>query len=277
MVHTDGLLRLGFALDARGRSCLVSRAQRFPLHLTNPLYLDASLPGMAFVYAQNPTGGVFGGDRLTIEVNAGCGTEVHLTSTSSTKAYRSESGDANEFVALTVSRDAYLEFMPEPLIPQAGARLRQHVSVDLDEGAAFLMADVVSPGRAARGEIFGYDKLERRTVVRRCGSEIAVDALRFEPRTWPPGQRGVFGGYTYLASVLAVAPPSIQGPWRDQLIEAAHDLPGVLAGAGALPGEEGVVVRILSESLMAATVSIDRIWGIVRSAFDKGAPPRKRK
>jgi urease accessory protein len=277
LTHTDGLLRLRFARDSRGRSYLASRAQRFPLHLTNPLYLDASLPGMAFVYAQNPTGGLFGGDRLTIEVDAGAGTEVHLTSTAATKAYRSESGEAQEIVALKIGRNAYLEFLPEPLIPQTGSRLRQQVTVDLDEGASFLMADVISPGRTARNEIFAFDKLERSITVCRRGSEIAVDALCLEPGRWAPGKRGVLGDHTHLASLIVVASQAESAHWRDRISDAAAALQGVLAGAGSLPGDEGLVVRILSRSLIAATTSVDILWGVVRAVLAKGSPPRRRK
>jgi urease accessory protein len=277
VAHTDGLLRLHFEHDSRGRTYLASRAQKFPLHLTNPLYLDPTLPGMAFVYVQNPTGGLFGGDRLSIEVVAGIGTEVHLTSTAATKAYRSESGQAAESVNLTLERNAYLEYLPEPLIPQAGSRLRQHVTVDLEDGASFLMADVVSPGRAARGEIFAFDELERRTIVRRNGAEIAVDALCLEPGKWSPGKRGVFGTHTYLASLIVVASEAESSQWRDRISDAVDDLPDVLAGSGSLPGEVGMVVRILSRSLSAATSSVESLWGLVRSGLAKGAAPRRRK
>jgi urease accessory protein len=277
VAHTEGLLRLRFAQDSRGRTYLASREQKFPLHLTNPLYLDATLPGMAFVYVQNPSGGVFGGDRLSIEVVAGAGTEVHLTSTAATKAYRSESGEAVEDVMLTLGRDAYLEYLPEPLIPQAGSRLRQHVTVDLDDGAAFLMADVVSPGRAARGEMFAFEELERRTIVRRDGAEVAVDALHLEPGLWSPRKRGVFGTHAYLASLIVVASQAKSVQWRERISDAVDHLPGVLAGSGALPGDVGMVIRILSRSLIAATSSVEGLWGFIRSGLAKGVAPRRRK
>ena len=62
--HADGLLELAFRVGPGDRTVLASRRQRFPLRLTVPLMLDPALPGMAFVYVQNPTGGVFAGDRL---------------------------------------------------------------------------------------------------------------------------------------------------------------------------------------------------------------------
>jgi urease accessory protein len=277
MTHSDGLLRLRFERDSRGRSYLAAREQRFPLHLTAPLYLDPTLPGMAFVYTQNPTGGIFGGDQLTIDLAAGAATEVHLTSTAATKAYRSESGDAIEKIELAVERGAYLEYLPEPLIPQAGSRLSQRVTVDLEDGATFLMADVVSGGRVARGEVFAFDRLERRTTVRRNRTEVAVDALCLEPARWAPGKRGVLGNHTYMASLMVVAPQAESAAWRQRIFDTTTALSGVLAGAGSLPGDSGVVVRILSSSLLSATRSLEALWHVIRMSLDKGSPPRRRK
>jgi urease accessory protein len=178
---------------------------------------------------------------------------------------------------LKIDRNAYLEFLPEPLIPHAGSRLRQQVKVELDEDASFLMADVVSPGRTARDEIFAFDKLERSITVCRHGSEIAVDALCLEPGRWAPGKRGVLGHHTHLASLIVIASPAKSAQWRDRITDAAAALPGVLAGAGSLPGDVGVVVRILSRSLAGATTSVEMLWGVIRSALAKGSPPRRRK
>ena len=52
------LLDLEFRRDPQGRSALHSRRQRFPLRITAPFHLDEAAPDIAFVYVQNPTGGV---------------------------------------------------------------------------------------------------------------------------------------------------------------------------------------------------------------------------
>jgi len=44
-----------------------------------PFYLDARAVGMAFVYVQNPTGGIFAGDHLIASVIAEADARVHLT------------------------------------------------------------------------------------------------------------------------------------------------------------------------------------------------------
>ncbi len=71
-----------------------------------PFHLDAAAPDMAFVYVQNPTGGVFAGDRLLTSVTADPGARVHLTTQSATKLYRMEGGEARQELTLRARRRA---------------------------------------------------------------------------------------------------------------------------------------------------------------------------
>ena len=140
-----GLLHLAFGRDWRGRSSLRARRQRFPLRTTQPLYLDPELPGMAFVYVQNPTGGVFAGDELALEVVAGAGVNLHVTTQSATKLYRMEAGEAHQELSFALAEQAYVEHVPDALIPQAGTRYRQDTRVELAAGAMFVGLETIAP------------------------------------------------------------------------------------------------------------------------------------
>src|SRR5262249_47801914 len=133
-----GLLALRFVSGAGGRTELAERSQRFPLRWTVPMYLDPGDPGMAFVYIQNPTGGLFAGDRLVTRRAAGPRTSVHLTTQSATKAYRMVEGEACQRIEVALGEGAFVEYAPDLLIPQAGAKLDQELAVDVGEGAAFV-------------------------------------------------------------------------------------------------------------------------------------------
>jgi urease accessory protein len=75
----EGRLRLVAGVAPDGRTYLAERSQRFPLRLTRPLYLDPREPNMAFLYVQNPTGGLFEDDDHLVELDARPGARVHLT------------------------------------------------------------------------------------------------------------------------------------------------------------------------------------------------------
>jgi urease accessory protein len=274
----SGLLELAFREGPRGRTVLERRRQRFPLHCTAPLYLDPALPGMPFVYVQNPTGGVFAGDRLCVRVEAGPGTRVHVTSAAATKVYRMETGEAEQVTELTLGADAYVELVPEPLIPQAGARLVSRISATLAEGAVLVAAEIVAPGRVARGEVFAYDRLELCAVVRdEAGRELCVDRLRLEPGRRPPGSRGLLAGASYVGTVLAVA-PGVDGEQLAARTDAAlAELAGVQAAAGVLAGGVGSIARVLGPSAAAVRAAVETAWAQARRQLLGAGLPARRK
>src|SRR5205823_503221 len=107
--RSDGLLDLRLERGRDGVTRIVRRAQRFPLHLTAPLYLDPLEPGLPFLYVQNPSGGVFAGDRLRIRIEAGPGARAHLTTPSATRLQRMDGDGARQDVELVLGEGAYVE------------------------------------------------------------------------------------------------------------------------------------------------------------------------
>jgi urease accessory protein len=243
-----GLLDLRFALLPAGRTELVRRRQRFPLRMTTPMYLDPAEPGTAFVYVQNPTGGTFAGDRLELRVEAGPGARVHLTTPSATKVYRMEDGHAEQAIELRIGRAAHIEHVPEPLLPQAGSRYSQHLEVDLAEHATFIGWEIVAPGRVARGEAFGYDRLDLRSTFRHAGSEVCVERLLLEPPRRSPLGRGLVGGIRHIGSLVAIAPHADVERLSARMGVAVAGCAAAVGGAGLLPNQAGVLVRALGET-----------------------------
>jgi urease accessory protein len=262
--HQDGLLELRFDRDPVDRTYLAARRQRFPLRMTTPLYLDPHDRGMAFVYAQNPTGGVFAGDRLVTRVAAGSATRVHLTTQSATKLYRMDGAEAVQDLRFSLAGDAYLEHVPDLVIPQAGARFRQRTLVDMEPEARFVAAETLAPGRRARGERFAYDLVELRSEVSCGGRRLCADAFRLEPRRRTPAAPGILGDHDYLASLLVVAPGHDADALARELDDAVAGAAGARAAAGVLPAGAGALVRVLAATGAAARAALHRAWEAAR-------------
>jgi urease accessory protein len=263
--HQDGLLELAFRRDGEGRSVLGALRQRFPLRMTVPFYLDRADPGMAFVYVQNPTGGVFAGDRLATNLAAGEGARVHLTTQSATKLYRMDGGEAIQELRFELDNGAYVEHVPDPLIPQGRARFRQRLLVELAPGAAFVATEAVAPGRRARGERFAYDLVELRTEARRSGRALCVDVVRLDPRRSDPLRPGVLGGRDYLVTLVAVAPEHDTEALARGLDEALGAEPDVLGAAGELPHGAGAAARALAPGPLEARRALLTAWRAARA------------
>jgi urease accessory protein len=272
----EGLLEMTATVAPDGHTYLSRRRQRFPLRLTAPLYLDLRVPGMAFLYVQNPTGGVFEDDELRLALQVDASARVHLTTQAATKVYRCPEGCARQRIDLAVAAGAFAEYIPDPLIPHQGARFEQTVHADVEPGGVLLAAELVTPGRVAHHESFAYTRLSLTTRIRVSEREAAVDAIVLEPHKRDPRVPGVLGEHTYLASLFVVAPD--QDP--DDLahaIRAAADTPDCLLSTGTLPGGAGVLTRLLARSGIAADRALRAAWTAARVRLLGATPPRRRK
>jgi urease accessory protein len=275
--HQDGLLALRLRCDSRRRTVLSERRQRFPLRMTVPMYLDEGDRGMAFVYLQNPTGGVYAGDRLLTSIVAEGGARVHVTTQSATKICRMDDGEAVQEMRFELGPAAYVEYVPDPIIPQAGSRLVQETVVELGERAVFVAAETLAPGRRARGERFAYERIRLRTQVHREGRELCVDTLELDPARRSPTARGLFGASDYLVSLLVLCPERDASRLADVLDAGIAGRPGATGAAGELSGGSGAVVRILADSAMAARGALHQVWRIARDEMLDLALPALRK
>lgn len=274
-----GELQLTLGADHRGRTAVRARRQRFPLRTTMPFYLDAAAKGMAFVYVQNPTGGIFAGDHLIASVIAEAGARVHLTTQSATKLYRTENAPARQELRFVLGAGAYVEHLPDPLIPHAGSTFSQHMSVELAPDAMFVAAETVAPGRRARGERFAYDLLELQTSVRRGDRELCAERLRLEPRRAPPNRPGVLGDAEYLVSLIALAPERDVAALASAIGDAfaGHSGAGVRGAAGELPNGAGALARILAPDAVAADHALRSAWAAARLVLIGLPLPERRK
>jgi urease accessory protein len=274
---SDGLLELVAEAAFDGRTFLSRRRQRFPLRLTAPLYLDPRRPGMAFVYVQNPTGGLFEDDDHAVSLSAKDGAQVLLTTQAATRAYRAEEGCAAQRVELSVSAGAFVEYVPDPLIPHAGARFEQDVVASVESGGALIITETVAPGRVAFGEEFLYRALSLTTRICRDGRERAVDTLVLEPDAVDPRCPGVLGEYAYVASLFAVDAENEPERLAVSIADAVESVPGCLAAAAVLPSRSGVLARMLARSAIPCRRALRAAWAAAHLALVGSPPPASRK
>jgi urease accessory protein len=273
----EGLAELVAEKGPDGRTYLSRRRLRFPLRLTVPLYLDPAVPGMAFVYLQNPTGGLFEGDDLAVSLRAEADAQVHLTTQAATKAYRAETGCARQRVELDVAAGAFLEYVPDPLIPHAGARVEQEVVASVEPGGSAIVAETVAPGRVASGEAFGYSSLSLTTRIVVDGVETAVDSLVLEPRAVDPRRPGILGDYAYLVSLFAIAPANAAEPLAEWMADELARVRGCLSATAVLPSGAGVLARVLAPSAIPAGKALRAAWSAARLGLAEVPLPPRRK
>jgi len=100
----------------------------------------------------NTAGGIAGGDDLEIAFSAGPGTRLAVTGAAAEKIYRSLGPETRVDVALTVGRDAWLEWLPQETILFDRARLTRRTTAEIEPGGRLLAAEMIVLGPTARGE-----------------------------------------------------------------------------------------------------------------------------
>ena len=173
-VGKNGFLRLGFA--RRGlRTGMVDVERRVPFLVQRALYWDEALPDMACVYLITTSGGILQGDRYSLEIDVGADARVHLTTQGSTKIQSMDTNYAAQAQTIRLHENAYLEFLPEPIIPFRRSRFITDTRIERDPAATLLYSEILVPGRRYHhpDECFGFDVFSSR-VRAWCERKLAI-------------------------------------------------------------------------------------------------------
>lgn len=235
------------------------------LHQRDPLSLRLPQPGRGDIFEASlitTSGGIVGGDSLTIEVTAGAGSSLRVYPQAAEKVYRSLGADSRIAVDLKAEAGAWLEWLPQETILFDGARLRRDTEIDLAPDARVLAGEFLVFGRRASGERLGRGLVHDGWRLRRGGQLVWADALHAEGDLAPPlASSACLGGVTAFASLVYAAEDAAA-----QLEPLRALLPEEDAGAQhALTVVNGLVVgRFLGEA-RAVRRSYGVFWAAARA------------
>ena len=231
-----------------GVTALASQSFRAPYHLSKP-YWDADTRTL-LVQLVNPTAGILSGDRLESAVGVETGAAVLLTTPSASRVFKMRTGEASahSLQQFTVAAGAWLEVLPEPLVPHRGSRFHQRTVLDVAPGGGAFYADLLFPGRIAHGETWAWDRLILELEVR-SGADLLLrerldqtaDHLHALSTLAGSGEHASFGNAVFIAPGLAADPAP---PWRSALHALQTD--GVWIGASQLRTGAGWSIKFVA-------------------------------
>ncbi len=265
VIRVKGHLHLTCACDSSGRSALREQSFCAPFHLSKP-HGDA---GALVVNVVNPTAGIFDGDQLELEVQVESGARLVLTTPSASRIYQSRTGRPAVFrQTVRAAAGSLVEFLPEPLIPQAGSVYEQQTELGADAGAEMLFFEWLSPGRVAGGEVFQYARLDWRTDVRVAGRLVVRERYTLEPAR-PATLAALtarFAQAHYLGCFWITSRPfPVEG------MEAlGHE--GIYLGWSAL-SHGGWTIKALGRDALTIRKLLGRLREVIYTAMDR-VPPK---
>ena len=135
--------------------------------------------GLSGVFV-NTAGGIAGGDRFDIDIVAGEGTALTLTTAAAEKVYRAAGPAAQLNIALKAEAGAQLCWLPQETILFDRARILRRIDIDLAEDAQLLLCEIVVFGRAAMGERMLHGEFIDRWRLRRAGRLVFAETIRLD-------------------------------------------------------------------------------------------------
>lgn len=128
----------------------------------------------------NTAGGAAGGDRFDIDITAGEGARLTLSTAAAEKIYRSHGPAAEINIALRAEAGAHLSWLPQETILFDQARTARSITIDLAETASLVLCEIVVFGRTAMGEAMRTGSFIDRWRLRRGGRLVFAENVRLD-------------------------------------------------------------------------------------------------
>ena len=154
-----GYLYMGFELDGNGKSILRDLERRTPLIVQQELYFDEEMPEMPCVYILSSGGPNVDGDRYEQHFVVRRDAFAHVSTGAATKLAEMRRNYSGLVQRFDLEAGAYLEYLPEPIIPCRHTRYHVDTTIRIDPTATLFYAEIYLSGRRyfGEGERFCYD------------------------------------------------------------------------------------------------------------------------
>jgi urease accessory protein len=158
------------------------KTRRRELHESGSLRVRFPSPeddGLSAMFV-NTAGGAAGGDRFDIDIFAGEGSRLTLTTAAAEKVYRSHGPAAELNISLKAAANAHLAWLPQETILFDRSRTSRRIDIDLDATASLVLCEIVIFGRAAMGERMLSGAFVDRWRLRRGGKLVFAETVRLD-------------------------------------------------------------------------------------------------
>ena len=256
-----GELVLGYARQ-EDRTVLTHSHCCSPWHFSPPIQLDDS--ACLYTPLVNPSGGLVGGDRLSVRATLGPDTHALFSTPSANRVYRSLGDTSVQSIDLTVGPGAFLEWMPDVTIPYAGSRFKQTIHVSLAPGATALLWDAIASGRVAHGERWAFTSLENEIRIVTAPGRSMAERYALAPAGHGVGRAA---NWDYVGSLYLIGDGVDAERWNHLEARLAAILdarPGVVLGGVSEPAAPGLAVKLVAKSAPDLSDTLDELWQAIR-------------
>jgi len=272
-----GRLELTFQQSPEGRTYLGNQYSSYPFHICRAHYMDRSQPDMATLYLQSCSGGIFRGDRHSINLLVKENACAHVTTQASTIIHRMEEDYAEQVTTIEIEQRALAEYLPDCTILFPEARFRSsitatcHPNSDLLLCDSFLAHDPDGSGKA-------FSRYDNELILKRPdGTVLAIDRYTVTGDDFKKGETGEINPFSVHGTFVVVSQKCSSAQISNRLREITDTISNAYIGVSALPNQAGCWVRFLAKDGVVARQLMEDIWLETRLLLTrKGTVPRRK-
>lgn len=270
-----GYLRMIFDVDSRdGRSVMRDLDRRAPLIVQQELYFDEKLPKMPCVYILSSGGPNVDGDRYRQIFELRKDAMAYISTGAATKLASMQDNYSGMLQSITLDEGAYLEYIPEPIIPHIHTRYISDTEICIHPSATMIYSEIYMAGRKYHGdgELFKFDILSVCSHAHRPdGRQLFREKFIIDPQRSPIRDIGVMDQYDVFANVLVLTPEENIKPIYDTVDAFIDPDRHLAAGITHLPNGAGLLYKVLGKETGPVKQLVHELCSRVRQQV-KGVP-----
>lgn len=273
----SGKLELAFAAYAEGRSYLRRQYASYPFHVCRVHYHDKDQPGLATLYVQSCSGGIYEDDRLDLTLATARGAEAHVSTQAATVVHSMPSRSASQRVRIRCEGGSYLEYLPDPQILFPDSRFRSEVVVRLGGDAVALASDsfLCHDPAGQDGTFASY--FSEIVIENETGKALAVDRLKVDGQAFRDSCPGISGRFKAQGTMIVAGLDFSASAVVGVLHKVRLDRDVAAIGCSQLPNSAGILVRVLAADGAALKLAMHQVWCAARLALKGSHPVERRK
>lgn len=266
-------LAIEYSTDNSGGTFIKHQFATYPFHICRAQYLENDPKGMANVYIQSASGGIYENEKLVTSIVAHNNSYSHTTTQASTIVHSMTDGSAEQIINIDAEKQAYVEYFSDPLILFPDSKLSSSINIKIDKSSIVLFIDafLVNTQLSTTNHFNWYNN--SLTVFNESNDLLVKDVYHANKNNFLFKKYG----YTAMGTLTLInrnGKIDIVLPALQKLFDQQDDVYG---GATFLPNHSGVIAKFLAKDGDSLKKLMLTLWMLSRKLLVGIEPNIRRK
>ena len=266
-------LSLEFTCSKDGKTYLENQYASYPYHICRTKYLENDPSGMANIYIQSASGGIYENESLITEIIANAGSYSHVTTQASTIVHGMPNEDANQTININAIEHAYTEYFSDPLILFPESSLNSKINIFIDKTSTAVIVDSFIL-HFLKGESQLFTRFNNSLNIYTDKKELlAKDVYKVSPKYFINKNFKYIG----MGTISVIGHASTNKDILEKLQISIQSNKDIYGGATFLPNECGMIMKFLVPDGDSLKKVLLEYWSQIRESLVGIKPDVRRK